>query len=196
MAGADITRLLREAEAGREGAMDQLMAEVYSDLKRMAESYLRKQFGDRAKAITLEPAALVNESFLKLIQQRSRYDNRGHFFAIASRSMLRVLIDYRRRRGAAKRGGAGTHITLVLDERKISDGQTRTEVVEVEQLSAVLDNLETLSPRKADVVRLRVIWGLDLGQIAVSLDVSRSTVERDWRFAKAWLAEQAGTVGR
>ncbi len=196
MAGADITRLLREAEAGREGAMDQLMAEVYSDLKRMAESYLHKQFGDGAKAITLEPAALVNESFLKLIQQRSRYDNRGHFFAIASRSMLRVLIDYRRRRGAAKRGGDGTHITLVLDERKISDGQTRTEVIEVEQLSTVLDHLETLSPRKADVVRLRVIWGLDLGQVAVSLDVSRSTVERDWRFAKAWLAEQAGTVAR
>jgi len=196
MAGAQITRLLREVEAGREGAMDELMAEVYSDLQRMAESYLRKQFGDQAKAITLEPAALVNESFLKLIQQRSRYDNRGHFFAIASRSMLRVLIDYRRRRGAAKRGGAGTHITLVLDERKIADHQTRTEVIEVEQLSAVLDTLETLSPRKADVVRLRVIWGLDLGQIAVSLDVSRSTVERDWRFAKAWLAEQAGTVGR
>ena len=60
----------------------------------------------------------------------------------------------------------------------------------------MLDTLETLSPRKADVVRLRVIWGLDLGQIAVSLDVSRSTVKRDWRFAKAWLAEQAGTVGR
>ncbi len=196
MAGAQITRLLREVEAGREGAMDELMAEVYSDLQRMAESYLRKQFGDRAKAITLEPAALVNESFLKLIQQRSRFDNRGHFFAIASRSMLRVLIDYRRRRGAAKRGGAATHITLVLDERKIADHQTRTEVIEVEQLSAVLDTLETLSPRKADVVRLRVIWGLDLGQIAVSLDVSRSTVERDWRFAKAWLAEQAGTVGR
>ena len=196
MAGAQITRLLREVEAGREGAMDELMAEVYSDLQRMAESYLRKQFGDGAKAITLEPAALVNESFLKLIQQRSRFDNRGHFFAIASRSMLRVLIDYRRRRGAAKRGGAATHITLVLDERKIADHQTRTEVIEVEQLSAVLDTLETLSPRKADVVRLRVIWGLDLGQIAVSLDVSRSTVERDWRFAKAWLAEQAGTVGR
>ncbi len=195
MAGADITRLLREAEAGREGAMDELMVEVYSDLKRMAESYLRKQFGDHAKAISLEPAALVNESFLKLIRQRSRFDNREHFFAIASRSMLRVLIDYRRRRDAAKRGGAGTHITLVLDERKISDGQTRTEVIEVEQLSTVLDHLETLSPRKADVVRLRVIWGLDLGQVAVSLDVSRSTVERDWRFAKAWLAEQAGTVG-
>ena len=195
MAGAQITRLLREVEAGREGAMDELMAEVYSDLQRMAESYLRKQFGDQAKAITLEPAALVNESFLKLIQQRSRFDNRGHFFAIASRSMLRVLIDYRRRRGAAKRGGAGTHITLVLDERKIADHQTRTEVIEVGQLSTVLDDLENLSPRKADVVRLRVIWGLDLGQIAVSLDVSRSTVERDWRFAKAWLAEQAGTVG-
>ena len=99
----DITLLLREVETGREGALDRLMAAVYADLSQRAQVHLRRQFGDRAEAITLEPAALVNESFMKLIRQRKAYDNRGQFFAIATRSMLRVLVDYRRKRKAAKR---------------------------------------------------------------------------------------------
>ncbi len=198
----ELTLLLRQAEAGRAGALDELAALVHADLERMAHSYLRKQFGDRARSITLDTSALVNESFIKLIRQRAKYDNRGHFFAIATRMMLRVLIDYRRRRGAAKRGGADTHITLVLDEHQIegrapapapAPGQ---DLIEVEHLATALNKLETRSRRKADVVRMRVIWGLDLGQIAESLDVSPSTVDRDWRFSKAWLAEEVGLADR
>ena len=137
------------------------------------------------------PAALVNESFMKLIRQRKAYDNRGQFFAIATRSMLRVLVDYRRKRKAAKRGGADTHITLVLDEHQVAEGrQRRLDLIEVEQLTEALEKLESLDPRKADVVKMRVVWGLDITAIANSLDVSRSTVERDWRFAKAWLADE------
>ena len=105
-----ITLLLREVEGGREGALDELMALVYAELEQMAGSYLRKHFGNRAEAITLEPAALVNEFFLRLIRQRNKYDNSGHFFAIASRLMLRVLIDYRRRRDASIRGGGRSRI--------------------------------------------------------------------------------------
>lgn len=194
----EITLLLREADAGREGALDELAAVVYADLERMAHSYLRKQFGDRARSITLDTSALVNESFLKLIRQRARFDNRGHFFAIATRMMLRVLVDYRRRRAAAKRGGADTHITLVLDDHQI-EGRAPApgmDLIEVEHLAMAFDKLEALSPRKADVVRMRVIWGLDLGQIAESLDVSPSTVDRDWRFSKAWLAEEVGLADR
>ena len=192
MVGAgDITLLLREVETGRAGALDRLMAAVYSDLTQRAEIHLRKQFGDRAEAITLEPAALVNESFMKLIRQRKAYDNRGQFFAIATRLMLRVLVDYRRKRNAAKRGGADTHITLVLDERQVAEGsQRRLDLIEVEELTEALEKLESLDPRKADVVKMRVVWGLDITAIANSLDVSRSTVERDWRFAKAWLADE------
>ncbi len=194
----ELTLLLRQAEAGRAGALDELAALVHADLERMAHSYLRKQFGDRARSITLDTSALVNESFIKLIRQRAKYDNRGHFFAIATRMMLRVLIDYRRRRAAAKRGGADTHITLVLDEHQI-EGRAPApgrDLIEVEHLAAALNKLEALSPRKADVVRMRVIWGLDLGQIAESLDVSPSTVDRDWRFSKAWLAEEVGLADR
>ena len=130
-----ITLLLREAEDGREGALDELMALVYAELERMARSYLRKHFGSRAEAITLEPAALVNESFLKLIQQRNRYDNHGHFFAIASRVMLRVLIDYRRQRAASIRGGGRTHIALVLDEQQIAGSERRTTGIDVERFA-------------------------------------------------------------
>jgi len=191
-----ITRLLRQVEGGRDGALDDLMDLVYAELQCMARSYLRKHFGNQAEAITLEPAALVNESFLRLLQQRTRYDNSGHFFAIASRVMLRVLIDYRRQR-AAKRGGGRTRITLVLDEQQVAGREPRVDAMEVEQLANALERLEVLSPRKADVVRMRVIWGFDLQQIAESLDLSVSTVTRHWRFAKTWLSEAvASRIGK
>ncbi len=193
----DITFMLRDVEAGREGALEKLMTLVYADLKGMAETYLRKQFGNRAAVITLEPAALVNESFMLLIRQRKSFDNRGQFFAIATRMMLRVLVDYRRKHQAAKRGGADTHIQLVLDEGQIADGhQRRLDPIEVEELVEVLEKLESLDPRRADVVRMRVVWGLSVPEIAESLGVSASTVERDWRFAKAWLADQAELMDR
>ncbi len=189
-AEGEITRLLRDVESGREGALDELMALVYADLERMAGSYLRKHYGQHAKSITLEPAALVNESFLKLIRQRNKYDNRGPFFSIATRMMLRVLIDDRRRREARMRGGGGTHITLIIDDQQVAGDEPHNTAIEVEQLADALEKLEGLSPRKADIVKMRVVWGLTLEQIAQSLDVSPSTVDRDWRFSKAWLAEE------
>jgi RNA polymerase sigma factor (TIGR02999 family) len=173
------------------------MTVVYADLKGMAETYLRKQFGNRAAVITLEPAALVNESFMLLIRQRKSFDNRGQFFAIATRMMLRVLVDYRRKHQAAKRGGADTHIQLVLDEHQVADGhQPRLAPIEIEELAEVLEKLESLDPRRAEVVKMRVVWGLSVSEIAESLGVSASTVERDWRFAKAWLADQVGLIDR
>ncbi len=193
----NITLILHDVEAGREGALDRLTALVYADLERVAEAHLRKQFGGRAKAITLEPAALVNESFMLLIRQRKTYNNRGQFFAIATRMMLRVLVDYRRKHRAAKRGGAETHIRFVLDERQVADGRRRRlDPIEVEELAQILEKLESLEPRAAEVVKLRVVWGLNMPEIAESLDVSLSAVERDWRFAKAWLADQIGLTDR
>jgi RNA polymerase sigma factor (TIGR02999 family) len=191
----DITLMLRAVEAGREGALDKLMDVVYADLKRMAAAYLHRQFGDRAELITLEPAALVNESYMMLIRQRKAYDNRGQFFAIATRMMLRVLVDYRRKHQAAKRGGAVTRIKLVLDERQVADDrQPRLDPIELEELAEALERLESLDPRKAEVVKMRVVWGLRVPEIAESLGVSASTVERRWRFAKAWLADEFGLV--
>ena len=191
-----ITLLLQQVEDGREGALDDLMDLVYAELKCMARSYLRKHFGDRAEAITLEPAALVNESFLRLLQQRTKYDNSGHFFTIASRVMLRVLIDYRRQRDSSKRGGGRTCVALVLDEHKVAGREPRVDAMEVEQLANALQRLDVLSPQKADVVRMRVIWGFDLQQTAKSLDLSVSTVNRHWQFAKTWLAEAVALEDR
>jgi RNA polymerase sigma-70 factor (ECF subfamily) len=187
----EITHLLEEVEGGSEEALDELMRVVYADLERLADKHLRRQFGAGAAAITLEPAALVNESFMKLIRQRTRYDNRGQFFAVATRLMLRVLIDYRRRRDAAKRGGR-SRIVLPLNERNIEGSDDRPSGIEVEDLVAALDDLEKLDARKANVVRMRIVWGMSSEEIAESLDVSVSTVERDWRFAQAWLASEAG----
>ncbi len=112
----DITLLLQNVQAGHDGAMDNLMRSVYDDLQRVAERHLTLQFGRGLPGVTVEPAALVNESFLRIIKQRNAYDNRGQFFAIATRVMLRVLVDYQRRRATAKRGGLQQRITLSLAE--------------------------------------------------------------------------------
>jgi len=180
--------------------MDDLMRSVYDDLQRVAERHLSRQFGRGLPGVTMEPAALVNESFLRIIKQRNTYDNRGQFFAIATRVMLRVLVDYQRRRATAKRGGDRPRITLSLAEGPPSaqgNGDTGTEkLIEVDALVESLQRLEDLDARKADVVRMKVVWGLQMQEIAHSLGVSLATVERDWAFSKAWLARDAGAPQR
>ncbi len=191
----DITRLLKNVQAGHDGAMDNLMRSVYDDLQRVAERHLTHQFGRGLPGVTMEPAALVNESFLRIIKQRNTYDNRGQFFAIATRVMLRVLVDYQRRRATAKRGGLQQRITLSLAElpRSVqSNGDADSEsLIDVDALVESLQRLEDLDARKADVVRMKVVWGLQMQEIAHSLGVSLATVERDWAFSKAWLARDA-----
>ncbi len=188
----DITLLLREVEAGRDGALDELMELVYEDLERIALSHLSQRFGEQVNAVTIEPAALVNESFLRLIKQRKTYDNRGQFFAIATKVMLRVLVDYQRRRLAARRGGEHKRVALYLDGQPAPPRRPPgAPEIELEPLIAALERLEALDPRQADVVRMRVVWGLEVREIAEALGTSPSTVKRDWRFARACLMEEA-----
>ena len=187
----DITQLLEELEDEREGAMDRLMDAVYADLQRMAERHMAQRFGPELAGVTLEPSALVHESYLRLIRQRKAYGNRGQFFAIATRVMLRVLVDYQRSRSTAKRGGGLQRLTLQLDRDAAVPKQTASEV-DVELLVDALQRLEELDERKSDVVKLRVVWGLPMQEIASALEISLATVERDWAFAKAWLAREAG----
>ena len=175
-----------------------MMRSVYDDLQRVAERHLTQQFGRGLPGVTMEPAALVNESFLRIIKQRNTYDNRGQFFAIATRVMLRVLVDYQRRRATAKRGGDQQRITLSLAELPPSargNGLGDAEsLIEVDALAESLQRLEDLDARKADVVRMKVVWGLQMQEIGHSLGVSLATVERDWAFSKAWLARDANTA--
>jgi RNA polymerase sigma-70 factor (ECF subfamily) len=186
-----ITQLLHRVNDGATGAMDDLMAAVYEDLCRVAERHMVQEFGRGLPGITMEPSALVNESFLRIIKQRNTYDNRGQFFAIATKVMLRVLVDYQRRRGAAKRGGDHRRISLTLEKHAGPGARSAPDtLIAVDKLVEALDALERQDERKADVVKMKVVWGLTMPQIAESLGISLATVERDWAFSKAWLARE------
>ena len=185
----DVTCLLQRLNAGEEGGLDRLMEAVYGDLRAMAQRHMDREFGRGRPGVTLQPTALVNEAYIKLIKQRQKYDNRGQFFAIATKLMIRVLMDYHRRRKAAKRGGDQVRVSLGVDrdmplDHPQDEGEELTAVVEA------LERLEKLDSRKADVVKLRVLWGLKIEEIAKSLGVGRATVDRDWSFAKAWLKKE------
>lgn len=178
-----ITELLERAEGGDEAALERAIAAIYEDLRVRARSYLARYAGGRQ--VTLQPTALVNETYLKLLKQNTSYANRGHFLAIATRIMLRVLIDSQRRRQAEKRGGGQIAVTLAGVGTESGDPATG-----VLALADILDQLDELDERKGRIVKLRAIWGFDMQEIAEITGVSLSTVERDWRFARNWLATQ------
>lgn len=178
-----VTRWLQEAARGDDRAAENIASWAYEELERLANSRLKRQFG--SGDITLEPAALVNETFIKLLEHPIVYENRRHFFAYVSKVMLRVLIDYRRARQADKRGGDNIRVTLA--GVGASEGES---VVDALALDQALERLESLDARKAEVSRLRIVWGLKHQEIASLLGVAEPTIRRDWRFARAWLVDQ------
>ncbi|NHA14354.1 ECF-type sigma factor [Thioalkalivibrio sp. XN279] len=185
MSGERITRLLEQAENGRPGALDEAVTLMYRDLHGAADRLLRDRYGAGLPGATLEPAALVNETYLSLLRQRSGYQNRSHFIAIASRQMLRVLADYERGKGRQKRGGDQLRVTLT----GVAADLVAADDTGIEEFAAALDLLEQLDPRSAEVARLHFVWGRGLEEVATLLGVSTRTIERDVRFARAWLAE-------
>ena len=185
VSGERITRLLEQAESGRAGAIDEAMALMYRDLHGAADRLLRDRYGAGLPGATLEPAALVNETYLSLLHQRSGYQNRSHFIAIASRQMLRVLADYERGKRRQKRGGDQVRVTLTGIAAELVAG----DETGVEEFAEALERLETLDPRAAEVARLHFVWGRGTDEVATLLGLSSRTIERDVRFARAWLAE-------
>jgi RNA polymerase sigma factor (TIGR02999 family) len=185
MTDARITRLLQQAEEGRAGALDELVTTLYRDLHGVADRVLKERYGAGFPGATLEPAALVNEAYLGLLRQRSGYQNRAHFIAIASRVMLRVLADYERGKGRQKRGGQQVRVTLTGAAAELAAADSTT----MEEFAAALERLEALDPRAAEVARLHFLWGRSLEDVAALLGLSTRTIERDARFARAWLAE-------
>jgi RNA polymerase sigma factor (TIGR02999 family) len=174
-----ITRLLNAWQQGDAGARDQLFALVYQELRRRAGAHLRHERRDH----TLRPTALVHETYLRLMgQDRARWQGRSQFFAIASETMRRVLVDHARERKAAKRGGAAVRVALEEDV-----AATEGREVDLIALDGALDELAALDPRQSRVVEMRFFGGLGTAEIADVLDVSRATVDRDWRFARTWL---------
>jgi len=181
-----LTRLLADVNAGRDGAYDALAAAVHADLRAMAQRRLVREFGQNLGGVTIQPTVLADDTFMRLIRQRQKYDSRGHFFAIASQEMRRVLLDYCRRRKADKRGGRQVLVSLSPDHPEAD----KSSEVDFEALDAALRRLAEFDARKADVVKYRVLWGLTVAETCDALALGHATVERDWAFAKAWLAKE------
>jgi RNA polymerase sigma factor (TIGR02999 family) len=179
-----ITALLGRWHRGERGAADALGRRVYDDLRRIAW----RQLGPARAGDDLGATVLVHESFLRLLRQRGPFVNRHHFFALATRMMLRSLADERRRAAAARRGGDHGRAEFAFTAPPERGAGPPTRALDAEALAAAIDRLERLDARKADVVRLRLVWGLDKASVAAALGMSRRTAERDWAFAKAWLA--------
>jgi RNA polymerase sigma factor (TIGR02999 family) len=176
--------LLEQARAGEVGALDEVVRLMYRDLEQAAERFLNARYGRGWNGATLEPAALVNETWMQLIRQRSDFANRSHFLAIATRVMLRVLADYERGKRRQKRGGGQLRVTLSgLGEQPGVNGSR------MEAFAEALDALEQLDARPAEIARLHIVWGFSLAEIASTIVLSERTVARDLRFARAWLQD-------
>ncbi|MGP8243729.1 MAG: sigma-70 family RNA polymerase sigma factor [Bryobacteraceae bacterium] len=177
-----VTRLLRAWSGGDEDALGRLVPLVYEELRRRARHHLARE----RPGNTLQPTALVNEVYLRLVDAAEvSWQDRAHFFAITAQMMRRILVDAARARGTAKRGGAVPKIAL--DERLVGAPAAGRELL---RLDDAIESLARKDPRKAKVVELRFFGGLSLQETAESLRVSEDTVGRDWNFAKAWLARE------
>src|SRR4051812_39590610 len=175
----EITRLLVDYSGGDKAALDQLMPLVYDELRRLAHSYLRRE----RPGHTLQTTALVNEAYLRLIDQhRVEWQNRAHFFGIAAQLMRRILVDHARSRHADKRGGAARHVPL--DEAVVVSAQRAAEVLALDE---AMTALSALDERTGRTVEMRFFCGLSIVETAAVLAVSPGTVMRDWTLAKAWL---------
>jgi RNA polymerase sigma-70 factor (ECF subfamily) len=173
----EVTRLLAQWAKGDERALDQLTPLVYSELRQLAASYLRKERGGH----TLQPTALVHEVYLRLIEQpHLDYETRSHFYGIAARLMRQILVDHARRRNSGKRAG----VNVPLEEAVSVQTERSRHLL---ALDAGLDSLEKVDPRKSKIVELRYFGGLSMDEIAQALAISQVTVRRDLRMAEAWL---------
>ena len=174
-----VTMLLLAWANGDEGALQQLVPLVHRELRRLAR---RAMAGERADH-TLQPTALVNEVYLRMVDLKSvRWNDRAHFFALSARLMRRILVDLARSRNYQKRGGGMAIVGL--DEAAVP-APARGE--ELAALDEALERLATLDPRRSQVVELRFFGGLDVEETAEVLKVSRHTVMRDWTLARTWL---------
>lgn len=175
-----VTQLLRAWQRGDAGASDELAPVVYDELRHLAASRLRNERGSH----TLQATALVHEAWLRLADQRADWQNRAHFFAIAARAMRRILVDHARRRATAKRGLAATGVPIddVMDLLAAPMPDDRLLA-----LDEALDRLAALDARQAQVVELRFFAGLSVEDAADLLEISSTTIKREWATARAWL---------
>jgi RNA polymerase sigma factor (TIGR02999 family) len=178
----NVTQMLRDWSRGNQAALAQLIPIIYDDLRRQAARHLRRERPEH----TLQTTALIHEAYIRLVnQQPIDWQDRGHFFAIAARTMRQILVDHARRQKAGKRGGAERDVTL--DEAVAGAAGPG---IDYAALDEALSRLEALNERQARVVELRHFAGLSVEETAEVLQVSAATVKNDWSAARAWLRGQ------
>jgi len=176
----DVTQLLVNWSKGDQSALDELMPLVYGELRRLAGAYLRRERSNH----TLQSTALVNEAFMRLVNQRDvQWRNRAHFYAIAAQMIRRILVDYARSQHAEKRGAGA--IKLELDEA-MAVAQTGRDV-DLLGLNDALDALAELDERQSRIVELRFFAGLSIEETAEVMHLSPASIKREWQTARAWL---------
>jgi RNA polymerase sigma-70 factor (ECF subfamily) len=175
----DVSQLLADWSNGDQAALDKLLPLVNTELRQLARRYMRRENPGH----TLQTSALLNEAYLRLIDQKTvRWQNRAHFFGIAAQLMRRILIDHARSHHYAKRGGGALRVSL--DE---AAAVTEAQAAELLAVDEALEKLTAMDARKGRIVELRFFGGLSLEETAEVLGISSPTVQREWRAAKAWL---------
>lgn len=181
-----VTRLLESIASGDRSAADQLLPLVYDELHALAEAVFRRERADH----TLQPTALVNEAYMKLVGQSSlKFDGRKQFLALASKAMRNILVDHARGRNRQKRGGDQQRVALTAVGAEASE----PSVIDMVALDDALQRLAELDPRKSKLVELRFFGGLTSDEAAEVLGIARSTAADDWRMARAWLHRELRT---
>ena len=184
----DVTALLGQWSRGNRDALNELVPQVYAELRRIAD----RQFRMERVNHTLQPTALVNEVYMRLVDQRQvDWLNRAHFFGVAAQVMRRILVDHARRHGASKRGD-GVRCVSIDEARDVA----ASNEIPVLALDQALDRLGKVDSELARIVELRAFGGLTIEEAAHVLSVSPSTAKRDWRTAKAWLNRELGSEVR
>jgi RNA polymerase sigma factor (TIGR02999 family) len=178
-----ITELLIDWGKGDQAALDRLMPLVYNELRRLASNYLRRERATH----TLQPTALVNEAYLKLIDQKNaKWQNRAQFFGISAQLMRRILVDHARQHQAAKRGGSNQQRLSITSAEQFA----KQPEIDLLALNEALDELAQMDPQQGRIVELKFFAGLSIEETAEVLGISHATVERDWKMARAWLRRQ------
>ena len=184
----DVTGLLVNWSNGDQQALEELMPLVYGELRRLAKAYLRRERSDH----TLQSTALVNEAFLRLVNQRNvQWKNRAHFFGIAAQLIRRILVDHARAHQADKRGAGA--FKLSLDE---AIGVAEKQDLDLVALDDALKRLTELDPQQGRIVELRFFAGLSIEETGEVLGVSPATVKREWSTARAWLYRDLSNAAR
>lgn len=178
-----VTQLLVRWADGDQKALDKLMPLVYSELRRLAGNYLRRERQNH----TLQPTALVNEAYLKLIdQRRAKWQNRAQFYGVAAQLMRRILVDHARAHQAAKRGGSDQQRLSITSAGDLGEKPD----LDLLALHEALEELKAFDQQQERIVELRFFGGLSIRETGEVLNIGHATVERDWKMARAWLRQK------